>query len=430
MEADISGLLKASHIIPPAVALVAVVVWNVSEWRTISEQEEQGRVLRKRIESARSSPTPGVARTASARAAKPKLPAADEPIDWKNLSGRVVEMQEGGGAGSIREMMSLQKRMANMSKEELVAALAEIAALELDPEARASLEEMLIEPLIDKDPELALATFADRIGNDDDSVGWHLSSALGAWAKSDPAAAAAWFDRQIAAGVFESKSLDGQSESRLEFEAALVGALLASDIAAAGQRIAALPEDQRREALEQISFSELSPAGQKAYAELVRGLVPQDERAGSFTHVIADLIPEGGYARVGEFLDNIQATPEERAVSAREAATSQLEEIAGDRAVTRADVEAMREWLDRQAPGTADRVTGEALANAAQEDGEFGFAEASKLALQYHRSSGNDDVLVAFLESYAARSNLEEAISLADHISDPKRREEVLKRLK
>ena len=107
-----------------------------------------------------------------------------------------------------------------------------------------------------------------------------------------------------------------------------------------------------------------------------------------FHHVISELVPDGGYAKVAEFLDGIQATPEERAVSARQAANSQLEEIAGERAVTREDVDAMREWLDRQAPGTADRVTGESLADAAQEGGEFGFEEASKLALEYHRSAG------------------------------------------
>ena len=415
--------------IPPGVALVAVLVWNISRWRSISSQEEQSRVLRTRVESARSVRTPGNPTAADAgRSSRIKIPAGNEAIDWKNLSARMAEMQESGGLGDVRAMVDLQKRLSGMSAEEIIAALDEISALGLDADARKLMEEMLVEPLIERDPELALATFADRVRDDEDGVGWQLSAALGAWAKKDAAAASAWFDRQIAAGLFESKSLDGQSQRRMEFEAALVGVLLTSDAAAAGQRIAALPEDQRREALEQISFSELTPAGQKAYAELVRGLVPQDERAGSFTHIISELIPEGGYSKVEAFLDGIQASPEERAVSAREAANAQLEKIAGERAVTREDVEAMREWLNRQAPGTVDRVTGEALADAAQDGGEFSFSDASKLAVEYHRSSSNDDVLVAFLESFAARSNLEEALPLADRIADPERREKILKK--
>jgi hypothetical protein len=77
-----------------------------------------------------------------------------------------------------------------------------------------------------------------------------------------------------------------------------------------------------------------------------------------------------------------------------------------------------------------DKVTGEAIADAAQDGGEFDFEDASKLALKYHRSSGNDEVLIAFLESFAARSNLEEALPLVDKISNPARRAEILKRLK
>jgi hypothetical protein len=419
-------LLKASHIIPPALALVAVACWNVSQWRAVSDESGRVRKLAERIQAAKSTP---VSMT-SARSFKSKAPLAEGPIDWKHLASKMMEMQESGGMGDVRTMIAFQKRITTMGKEELLAALEEIAGLDLAADQKELLEQLLVSPLIEKDPELALTTFANRIPVDDDGVAWQLSSALAAWAKMNPAAASAWFDRQIAAGLFESKSLDGQSPTRTEFEAAMTGVLLDSDVAGATRRIAALPEDQRREALEQISFSDLSPGGQKAYAELVRGLIPQDERAGSFSHVISELIPDGGYAKVDAFLNDIQATPEERIVSAREAANSQLEEIAGDRDVTRQDVDAMREWLKRQAPGTEDQVTGEALADAAQEGGEFGFAEASKLALEYHKSSGNDDVLVAFLESFAARSNLEEALPLADQITDPARREAILNRLR
>lgn len=210
----------------------------------------------------------------------------------------------------------------------------------------------------------------------------------------------------------------------------MTGVLLTKNPQQAGQRIAELPEDQRREALEQIDFTGLSPSAQAAYASMVRQLVPEDERAGSFSHVVSQLVPEGGYEKVAGFLDQIRATPEERAVSATEAANARIGEISGNRVITRDDVDAMRTWLEQQAPGTADAVTGEALANAAQEGGEFGFEDASKLALEYHESTGNDEVLVAFLESYAARSNLDEALPLAEKIKDPNLREKVLARLK
>ena len=43
--------------------------------------------------------------------------------------------------------------------------------------------------------------------------------------------------------------------ARMEFEAALLGILLSTDEAAAAARLAALPEDQRREVMERISVS-------------------------------------------------------------------------------------------------------------------------------------------------------------------------------
>lgn len=422
-------MLKASHIIAPAVALVATVFWNVSQWRAVSDQQQQVDTLRGRIAEARAHPA-GSSSTKRSHVSKTKPLTASGAIDWKDFSARMTAMDDEGAADDLRAVADIQERISAMTRDELIAALAEVASLDMDAEEKAALEEMLVGPLIEKDPQYALEKYADRIRNDDDAVGWQLSSALEGWAKMDPVAATRWMDSQIAAGLFDSKSLDGHSQTRMEFEAALVGQLLGSDPASAQQRIAALPEDQRREALEQISFSELSPEGQKLYAEMIRGLVPQDERAGSFTHVISELIPDGGFERVSTFLDDIQATPEERSVSAREAANAQLEGIATDRAVTRADVDAMRQWLEGEAPGTVDRVTGEALGDAAQEDGEFGFEQASALALEFHRKSGNDDVLMAFLESFAARSNLEQALHLADKITDPKRRQEIIESLK
>jgi hypothetical protein len=427
--AERSPALKVLQFTPPLVALIVVVAWNVSRWRAVSEQKSTNQTLRERVNQASTAKnSSGRASNASERAKRVGIFSESMPLDWRAVAEKLREA-EMKGIGDFRSALAMKKRLSAMSSEELLAALNEVASLGLDPEEQARLEEMLVEPLIEKDPELALKTFANRLQDDDDGVAWQLSSAFSEWVKKDRAGALAWFDSQIAAGTFESKSLDGQSQARLEFEAALVGSLLGSDFDLASQRIAALPEEQRREALEQIPFADLDPASQKAYAELVRSLIPQDEHDGSFTHVISELVPDGGYEKVDAFLDSIQATTEEREVSAREAANSMLQNIAEDRPVTQSDVDEMRRWLDKQAPGTKDRVTGESLADAAQDGGEFSFADASKLALQYNRQGKNDEVLVAFLESFAARSNLEEALPLVDKISNPKQRERILDKL-
>lgn len=72
-------------------------------------------------------------------------------------------------------------------------------------------------------------------------------------------------------------------------------------------------------------------------------------------------------------------------------------------------------------------------------DGKLNFAEAATLILQYQASSGNDDVLVGFLDGSGSITPMdggrvghteEEFIKLAEKISDPARREEVLKKLR
>jgi hypothetical protein len=357
-------LLKASHIIPPTVALVVMAVWNVGLWRSIVTEKEALRI----------------------------------PL------GNIRETDRNRPSSSVVGALGPRKRPAET------------------PAPDDELSEM--------DPDPALATFAKRLEGDDPGMARRLAKTFVRWAAEDPAAAAAWLDRQIADGLFESKSLDGRSLARLEFEAALLGILLSTDEAAAATRLAALPEDQRREVMERISVSELSPTGQSAYAALIRSLIPPDERPGAFAHAASELATGGGFSGVGEFLDQIGATPPERAVSAREAANARLETIAAGRAVTRDDAETLREWVKRQSPGTVDRVTGEALAEAAQANGKLSFEAAAELALEYHKNSGNDDVLGAFLESFAAHSNLARALPLVRDISDPKRRDEILGKLK
>lgn len=415
--------MKWIHVIAPCLSLSAVVAWNVSSHRAVVEKETRNHELKSRIEAVRSGGAEDSVDGPSAGRRKPAK-ARGAALDWKAIAAKAGASSDGSGM-DLKTMLELNRRLEGMTDSEILAAFDEIDSMGLDPKRRAAMEELLIDPLIEKNPELALQRFVNRIGVDDDAIGWRLSSAMAGWAKLDPGAATAWLDQQIAAGVFESRTLDGRSEARIEFEGALAAELLGASTSAVAQRIAALPEEQRREALEQIAFSELNPAAREAYVGLVRSLVPADERAGSFSHVIADLVPEGGYQEVEGFLNSVRATPEERVVSAREAANTRLGTIAEDREVTARDVEEMRAWVEKQAPGTADRVTGESLGEAAQEGGEFDFAAASKLALDYHRRSAGDDVLAAFLESFAARSNSELAQPLLDQIRDPALREKL-----
>lgn len=427
MQRNLSHL-KASHLIPPAAALALVVSWNAIELRSIASAETETSALQEKISTAAAAEGGAHAPLIAKSAPKAEESNGRESSKWQDVSTRIRNSRNSEKARMLA-MAEFEKKLADMSQQEKIAALDEIEGSDLTAEERQSLESAILDPLMKEDPEYVLDRFADRIEGDENGIGWQLSSALEQWAKTDLAAATAWLDRQIANGNFDSKTLDGTSEMRMKFEASLMESLLASDPEAAAQRLAGLPEAQRRETLQQIPFEKLSAAEQKSYTDMVHQLVPADEQDGAIGHVGGELASQG-YDKVSAYLDSTGASPANRLAAAGETAQIQLEKLAGKGNVTLNDVDQLRMWLAKEAPDNIDKITGKAIAEAAQNDGKFQFSEASQLVLHYQQASGKDDVLISFLKSYSARSNLDEAIQLADMITDPKRRVAVLKSLR
>lgn len=424
------GTLKPPIFIPPVVALILAGAWIGAQRHSMSTLEEESAMLQKHIAAARAS----LAASDSAQA-KPDPPAKfakdKEPLDWKKIAGQFAEMQQGGGMGDIRSMIRFQQRLQSMIKEELVAALDEIAALDLPTDARDMLEQMLLGALIQKDPEFALSRYFDRLNDERGMMRWQLSNAMEQWAKKDPAKASAWFDQQIAAGKFDSKSLDGKSQSRQQFEAAMIQVLLESDSDAAARRLSALPADQRDDVLGHFSFRQLKEENQLAFAQLVRNQLPEQKQVAALARQAGRMVHGDGYLNVTSYLNRIEATPAERIACVEEAAESQIQALSQQKGVTAEDLDAMREWASSQAPGSADRATGKVLASSMYWGDTINFADAADLAVRYHEASNNDDVLVSFLESGGGgRENKEAARLLAAKITDEKRREEILQNLK
>jgi hypothetical protein len=362
-----------------------------------------------------------------------KAANAKVPIDWKKLAAQLTEIRQTESTGDIRMIVRFQQHLQAMSKQELVAALDEIAALDFPTDTRDMLEYLILGPLVEKDPELALTGIIGRIQDDNISLNSNLSSKIFStmrkWAEKDPAAASAWFDQQIAAGKFDSKALNGYSQSRVDFEGILIDTLLGTDPEAAGRRLAAMPEGGRDEVLAGISYQPLKDEEQLAFATLVREQVSKENQAWCLAEQASRLVGKKDYAKATEFLDRIQATPAERSASAEQAAESSIQTISHQSKITREDIDTLREWVTAQAPESTGRATGRALANSLRGSHKLEFSEAAELAVQYHEASDNDDVLSSFLAAGPARQNKEQARILAGKISDAKRREEILQNL-
>jgi len=420
--------MKLIQLLPPAVAGIVVVTALGLQRGNLATLDESNCLMRQQLASARNGEE-GSDAAHSQAAGSSKSAIGQGRLGWKKLAGQLLDMQQGGEMGNMRVRLRLQQCVQEMSREQLIAALDDITSLGLPAESRAMLERMLIGPLIEKDPELALACFSDRLQDERGGIAWQLASALQAWAKKDIAKASAWFDEQIAAGKFDSKALDGKSQTRIQFEQLLMGVLLTTDPAAVGQRLAALPPDQRADVMRQLAnANSLKEQDQLAFAKLVRDQLPATEQARIISEVTSNLA-RGGYAKVSEYLTRIEATPAERSAAVEQAAVS-LIGYPNDKPITRENFEALRNWVGSQAPEKTDHITGVALGQASQ-GGKYKleFAAAAELAVQYSQTSGTDEVLGTFLESWPARNHKEQARVLAAQITDEKRRADILRNL-
>lgn len=400
-----------------------MLAYQGSRQLAISSVERQTLDLREKIATARAaSGGGGISLTGEPG------PDDKQPLDWKKLGGQLASLQFGDG-GDDRFFPPFDRRLKAMTTRELLAALEEIKGLELSTNARAALENALFQTLAGKDPELALNHFSDQLGELGKGAGWALSNAFGTWLKKEPGAATAWFDRQIAAGKFESKSLEGESKGRIVFEGIVVSGLFASDPEAAGRRLGALPENQRAKVLQNIDSGE----NELGFVKLVRAYLPEEDRTGAFDQLASGTLRDKGFPGVTGLFDRIEASPAERAAVAIPIASRNFRGSFSQTGDAREAVDAMRKWLETEAPGSRDALTGNALAWApSQGNSKFGFAEAAALASEYHEGSGNDEVLEAFLSKSndPSPANRESTLTLIGKIHDPVLREKFLSKLK
>ncbi|MGJ8633475.1 MAG: hypothetical protein ACSHX7_06100 [Luteolibacter sp.] len=420
--------MKTHHFIPPVLATVAAGILIAGQRKELSKLEGQSTILSQRIEVAKS--RPATTRDASRPERKNTPTDTSAPIDWKEIASMSDGMNGSGGVSDMRKAMAVQRMLLEMDRDEIIAALDEIALLDITEEQRSNLISMLLQPLETKEPELALTRFSDRLNDPQGGISWRLSRSLGFWAKKDSAAATAWLDREIANGTFISKTLDGQNRILESYQGNLIGALLASDPDLAGGRLAALPADQRKRILDHASNQLHHEDNEAAFAELAREHLTEDEAISTLSQKASNLAMHNSFDSVEGYMDRISATAPERKKIAENAAKSSIQGKSYQKKITSKEIDDMREWLGGQSPGSVETVTGQALGRSANNTGSTKFSDAAGLALRYQEESGDDEVLISFLQSVNFRENKEQAHTLAEKISDPKKRESALERLK
>lgn len=315
------NVLKASHFIAPALTSALVLCGLASQRHAILRVEQRTGGMRQRIESTCSTAT---RHTDIVRRLPGMETAQDKPIDWKKLAMNMNDMRSGNGGRDLRALLRVQKRLLSMSGPELSSVIEGIAGLGLAPEDGHHLRAMLLEVLAAKDPALAMRNLIEPSDHNSDVNERQITGCFQQWLKLNTAAAADWLDRQIAAGTLEDKSIDGTNPLRLNLETALFSTMLSSDAEAAGLRLVALPQDQRRSILES-AFDLLEPGSEIAFANAARAFLPQSDFAGMLSGKMEWIAAHGGSEYVDRFLDTIAATPAERQAAAGRGADGMLE---------------------------------------------------------------------------------------------------------
>lgn len=415
--------MKPIHFLPPVVALAITGFLIGGQRNEISRLEQQSELLSYEIARAKSRPVSVHEKSRPERSNVTN--GENQPIDWNEIA---LMAEETGGSGKIsdmRQIMSLQRRLLEMSKEELVAALNEIESLDLTDEQRTGLIGMILDPLALKDPELVLNRFSDRLNDNGFGITWRLSRALGNWAEKDGPAAAAWLDQQIGAGTFASKSLDGKNQKLRTYESTLFASLLGSHPDLAEQRLAAMPEDKRKNVLEH-RINQLKKEDQAVFADIVRRQIGSDGAAEILADKVNSIVMVSDLEDVDGYIERISATSQERKKIAEEAAKSYIEGKSYEGKVTPADIDKMRDWLGGQSPASVEKNTGSTLGSLANDGVVMGFEQSAALALRYHEQTGDDEILVGFFENLNHHPDKDAARSLAAKISDPEKRKRAL----
>ncbi len=414
----ITALMKSTSMIPPVVALIVAGAWTGTKYQALSATEARNAHLQAEIAAARPVKT----------SAPVKLTKVDGPIDWQKLATE-------GDNGP--EMQRFQKRLESMTQEEMIGALDQIAALEISKKRRGALEQTVVNPLMQIDPEWVLNRFKDHLREDRNHQTLPLIQALALWAERDLSNATAWFDAQIAAGNLDSKQLNEVSagQPRNLFEAAIIDVLLASDPAAAARRLGAFPEKQREAVISSLTNDmsnrvlnePLTEGNHLVFANLVRSQLPVHLQV----PMLADCVPYfwsvEEFPKFNAYMDVIEATPGERISCAEEFSANCIRTMGGRRDVTLDDLEALRGEFVKISPQNVDTMTARSLAMAVK--GTSAFPMVSELAVGLQETSGSDAVLATFLKIVdISNRDKELGRKLASKISDETRRAEILKR--
>lgn len=340
--------MKSPHFLLPLSALAVSVIYLSYQHQSLAALETQTDVLRKTIAATEAGGATSRNRPSAGQpaAAPPKpLPAIDQEL-WKRLATQ-------GNAAWDPEIVRL---FSSMSAAELISRLEEIKKLDLPENRKMSLEGLVARFLADKDPAAVFQQLASHLTQE--SLKTTFGEAYQKWMTQDGSGATRWLDAQIAAGVFDAKTLREDHPTHSLLERVTLESLIDSNTKAAANRLVNLPASQQKTILVDL-VQKTKPSSDRALAEIVRSGIPEGERDAMFGPLTGQL-DQKGLDRVSEFLKHIDPTPAERSVITGTAIVDKLSWPEEGKSLEE-QADALRTWANGEGSAVTDHATGEAL---------------------------------------------------------------------
>jgi hypothetical protein len=439
--------MKIIHYIPPVGALIIAAAWLTYLRGSNSALEQNNRSLQRKIEASRNfivlqnvRPSAGAISTKARSDEKPSEKEVKPSADWVSTSRDwnklLLSINNQANYRYTAAWARLEKLASEMSADELERAYAEMSALPVHGPLREDLEWVMLKELESKNPEFAFSQYIAKHQNQGKAPA--RIGMFNDWLTRDPAAATAWYESQLATGVYHN-GLGGNFSILLPFESALIMFLLAYDPAAAEQRMNNIPPELRG-GLGDYLWNVPKENG-AAFVDLLRNTMPVEEYMGilrnnSLTEYNFSLSNDSDPQNVQKNLENLGVTPEERSTLM----VQQFAALAEYRAMrdrgnipSREKFEDHRRWIQAVDPSSADRATGFALQAYLERSMTTGAQDfVERIAVDYHGAGAGDELLIPLIEGSANGKvpfPRDRARVLAMMISDPRLREELLQRL-
>lgn len=405
----------------PAVALAVVGICLLIQQHSIRALEKETELLQGYLKAARDAERPVADHSRVALIKGTNDFGKVGVIDWKQLIGEVEKNRE----FSDRSGVKLRKKFKAMDAFELKSALDEFAAIKMTQAVRNVLEIRLFQIVGTQEPEIALNHFI-RFLHEEFDERWDLPKVFESWLVEDHQAAALWFEKEIAKGTFDRGPLDNTTDVRMEFEGKMLVAQLATDVTAAKARLAVLSEKQKKAVFSQSAVLVLQPGTGKAFGELIREHIAEDQRANAFSVVAKSMVERDGLEKVSHFLKDIAPNQSEREVIVTEVSKCYLWELSSQKSLEVADLAEMRSWLSQEVPTHMETITGRTLATLPFD--RFEGSTEVDLIKKMHEESGSDDLLIGYL-NIPKGIEVGEELALAARITNEQKRSAITKRL-